>query len=209
MKTIRTKYRIFCAALLITLLLCGCGESAQEDTLAFRDNGQIRAVYVSAFPSESYNVTLLEEEIREACAAYNEAAGSRRISLTGISSDGSTASVSMRYASYEDYNAFNSQHLYYGTAQDGVDGGILPEDVRVKSADGSDQTTLGQIARDERNGEGRFRVIACDISCVIKHSGTPLYISDQVSITDEGVLYANPDLPEDTMPDTVYVVYKR
>ena len=191
-------------------LLMSCGRSAaEENQLEIRPNGTIIADSFSEFPKEQYNITLFEEEAKESVKTYNEEAGSRRIRFLSVSLKEDIAHLTMQYRSWEDYQAFNDRDLYYGTVQDGLDNLQLTGSTKLRSAEGTESVTLRELGTMENEGKARWRILAVCESAVIRHRGTPAYISENVTVEEDGTVRANGNLSQGDLPETAYIVYKK
>ncbi len=203
-------FLFFCLFVLTAGILVACGaSSATENTLSFRSDGTITADFFADFPKERYNLTLFEEEAKASVKAYNETAGSRRIRLVSVSGNEEKAHITMRYRSFEDYQAFNRQNVYYGTVQDGLSSLSLEGSVKLRSSDGKETVTIRELGKAEQNGEARWRIIAVADTVLIRHKGTPSYLSSNAVIREDGLIAVNEDLPAGDLPETAYVVYKK
>ena len=216
MKTIeRQKYFLKAVLLFGLLIFCAgtvtaCGfSSAEENCLTFRSDGTITEDFFADFPKERYNLTLFEEEAKVSVKTYNEQAGSGRIRLVSVAEKEQEAHVTIRYRSYEDYRAFNRRELYYGTVRDGLESLEFDGSATVVSPDGQEKMTLRELGNIEKNGEARWRIIAVCDTILVRHDGSPAYISSNAEILEDGTVKVNGSLPDGELPETAFIVYKK
>ena len=209
MKTmnLRKFFILLLTASAMFLVSCGTG-SAEENQISIRGNGTVTADSFAAFPEEKYNITLFEEEAKQTVRAYNEEAGSRRIRLLSVSEENGTAHVTLRYRSCEDYTAFNRETLYYGTVTDGLTNLVFTGNTELRSIEDNKKVTLRELGAQEAAGEARYRIVAANTAAVIRCKGTPLFLSENAQLDDDGTIRINADAEED-YPQTAYIVYRK
>ena len=131
-------------AVMLLLVSCG-GKEYDSNTLVINKDLSINAVYISAFPTEKYNIDEMKTEIRESVDLYNESVPGA-VSLKSCTLRDEKAVVEMEFASGSDYASFNNLDFYCGPLGDAVAGGFIDNNTEVSLYEDGTITTVGEIA---------------------------------------------------------------
>lgn len=98
-------------------ILSGCSKlgSAEASTIYVDKKGRIESITVEALPAEQYNKEELKTMIDESIDDYNGKQEEEKITLESFKVKKDQARLTMKYASYEDYEDFNGRILFAGT----------------------------------------------------------------------------------------------
>lgn len=111
------------------VLLTGCGSGADQSTVSIDGKGKVTAMTVESFDKSWYDFGELEQTVDQAVADYNgqHEKNSIRVKTCKQDEKAQTVTVTLEYASCEDYRAFNQRELYRGTVKETQEEYGLPE----------------------------------------------------------------------------------
>jgi hypothetical protein len=103
--------------------LAGCGQKETSDisSVSVEKDGTITHQIVGYFEQNYYDADSLEELATERIEEYCEDQSEGAVSLLSVEQENSKVSLSLQYASPEDYSGFNNRTLYVGTLEEAKD----------------------------------------------------------------------------------------
>lgn len=134
-----------CLALCVILclgLLTGCGKKydAEESTIYVEKKGVVVATDVQEFDESVYSLDDLKDYIKETIDAYNDENGSKSVTLKKVTVKDNVCSMTIKYASYEDYAKFNGCEIFVGSVAEALAAGYSFDDIEFASVDGESAT---------------------------------------------------------------------
>jgi hypothetical protein len=104
----------------IILGLAGCGqkETADISSVSVEKDGTITHQIVGVFEQNYYDTDSLEELAADRIEEYCEDNSEGAVSLLLMEQEDNKVSLSLQYASPEDYSGFNNRTLYVGTLEE-------------------------------------------------------------------------------------------
>ena len=163
------------------LLLAGCGgNKGTEDitNLEFRKNGEVVHTIVEDFSASYYSLYELMDDVQAQVDAYNEKAGSKRITIGSAEVKEGVITMTMTFKDASDYSSFYRQALFCGTVKDAFSAGY-DLNVTLKSAK-EDGTSVG---RQDILEMGDRHIIVLREPVTVKPYADILYVSESVEVT--------------------------
>jgi len=203
------KIRELTAVCLIILAIAavGCGKNGTPaaSRVDLAKDGTLKAVMISSFNKNYYDIDELRNGIAMAVEEYNSKAGGYRIELKEVVFDGDTAEVVMNYRTAADYAAFNNVTFFSGTVEEGIANETLPGDITLHPVkEGLAETTPRDLAKEKK--PGHFLVFMEPLS--VKVPGSVTYLSDGLTVDDEGRIAVAEELIDgSTLSSLVYVFF--
>ena len=190
------------------LILTGCGSGKDESTISIDSKGRVTAMTVESFDKSYYDFEEMQTTVDQAVADYNSQHKKEPIRVKTCKQDEKTkeVTVTLGYASCEDYRAFNQRELYRGTVKEVQEEYGLPEvflDRKEKAVKA--KTVLADCPQAQ--------VILLQEPVSVKTPETILYVSDNVTITGENTARVEDDgLQDNENADTsiyeyAYIIY--
>ncbi|MCD7744843.1 MAG: hypothetical protein LUI13_06150 [Lachnospiraceae bacterium] len=87
----------------------------ESDAVSIASDGSVTEMMEDTLDQSYYDVTELESMITSEVAAYNAENGADSIKIESFEHDGTNVSITLWYASCEDYASFNNTEFYCGT----------------------------------------------------------------------------------------------
>lgn len=121
----RIEGRLLLCMCLLFMFLVGCGEIViQEGTnFIFDKEGGVTVTIVTDFPADYYDIdefnTMNEAEV----ADYNAEHGANAVQIISSETDGQSITLTMNYATLEDYCSMNNKKMFVGTGAAAVSEG--------------------------------------------------------------------------------------
>lgn len=168
---------------------CSTGMGTEEVTgIKIGRDGTVTATIVEAFDKEYYTEDGLSEMIQSEIAAYDSSG--EKVSLVEIREQEDTGSivVVMKYASAEDYAAFNEVTLFYGTVAQAQTAGYTP-DAALESASGKEEP----LQKEEFSTLAEKHVVICSEAMQVMLPSKILYLSGGSCLTDAKSVEATED----------------
>lgn len=174
---IRTVFLLF-----VMVLLCGCGEEKQDNTISISDSYQINEITVKDEP-EGFSPKEEKERIETELSDYYVSTHGNSIELNEISVSGGTVITELTYGKYEIYNNYTGRNLYAGS----IHGALEIEDntyfynvVFLDTKTGKQKKTVDVIANTSD------KAVIFDSPDYIYHvNGKIRYISENVELIDK------------------------
>lgn len=163
--------------LMVMLTACTSGSKAQESTMIIDKNGSITSVIVEGFEEYYYTQEDFENFVRQDVAAYNAGFSDAPISVSKVAVRNEIITVEMKYASAQDYAAYNSLPLFIGTVAEAYDAGY-DLDVTLNST----TETEKKISKSEILGMGDRNIIIAEENVVYQLPSKALYIGQNEEI---------------------------
>ena len=142
--------------------------------IEFFKNGSLIETITEDFDEELYNQDELKEMAEGEFAQYNEEAGEERLELEEINFEDGKAALSVKYASDEDYTAFNGEEIVFRKIEDVSSTRFTEAVIGVKN---SETVASGEI------GNLKGTVIIMNIDADIKTPKAIKYASAGVKVT--------------------------
>lgn len=168
---------------------CSTGMGTEEVTgIKIGRDGTVTATIVEAFDKEYYTEDGLSEMIQSEIAAYD--GSGERVSLVEIREQEDTGSivVVMKYASAEDYAAFNEATLFYGTVAQAQAAGYTP-DAALESASGKEES----LKKEDFSTLAEKHVVIYSEAMQVTLPSKILYLSGGSRLTDAKSVEATED----------------
>ena len=140
--------KIITAALLLTLLLAGCGTdpaNVDVNTLIVGKDGTITESLVESFDKEYYDAEELRRSIESAVNAYN--GGTDAVTLGAVTAEEGVARTILTYKTGNDFAAFHGNDFFLGTVSEAYDAGYTFLSMKDKAGNvisASDVLELGE-----------------------------------------------------------------
>ena len=198
---------------LVCLLMAGlfsaCGKSleADRDTVYVQKKGSVIGAAIADFDKDYYDQEELKAFAEEKVETYQKEHGKDSVKIDEFSVEEKVAKLYMKYASCEDYQAFNEVTLFSGTVPQALAAGFdfnsgFTEIKDGKAAGAVDNKTI--VDTD-------YKVVVLSEKVDVKVDGTILYMSsDYTTLKSKDTVAIQ--LPEDAGDgeelSLVYVVYK-
>ena len=209
------------------LLFAGCGKKAQEvrepdtSTVYVNTDGSLDQILVDADGDLNGSEEAFETYLQERLDAYNEGLEDPRITLPAAEKaqadeeEGEETELSglyqvdIRYASYEDYQAFNGMICFVGSVSDAAAAGYVV-DAEFEGTDGSHLTGSGLLS-----AAADLQVLILEEPVQVEVPGTIQYTTATVTITSEQTAVIEADTIRDTLDgylpeqleEPAYIVY--
>ncbi len=147
----RRRIAFTCLLLAGITILSGCGSSygASDSTVFILESGKVVSVDVEDFAEDTYNLSDLQTYVESALKNYTSENGGKSVKLTGLSVEENVASLTLTYASVEDYSAFNDTELYTGTVIQALRDGYT-FDVSFKKASDGEEISVSEVLDSEK-----------------------------------------------------------
>lgn len=162
---------------MVMLTACTSGSKAQESTMIIDKNGSITSVIVEGFEEYYYTQEDFENFVRQDVAAYNAGFSDAPISVSKVAVRNEIITVEMKYASAQDYAAYNRLPLFIGTVAEAYDAGY-DLDVTLNST----TETEKKISKSEILGMGDRNIIIAEENVVYQLPSKALYIGQNEEI---------------------------
>lgn len=193
-----------------TLGLVSCGGSGESSvtTLSLLKDGSVQSDIWENFGESYYDSEELQNSILSQAADYNKEAGSSKITVEKVEARDAVAVVKMIYEKPEDYASFNRSVFFVGTAKEAQEAGYQL-DMVLSGAKDANET----IGKSDILAMGDEKLLITDVEDLIVLNGKALYISDNVTVSDNGrrVQLFPPEEEmqgERTEKDLAYIVFK-
>jgi hypothetical protein len=143
---------------MMVLELVGCGQAKTADisSVSVEKDGTITHQIVGYFEQNYYDADSLENLATERIDEYCEDKGEGAVTLLSVDQQDNKVSLSLQYASPEDYSSFNNRELYVGTLEEAGQQGYSLEKVafistksepaELDSIEGQDEKQIVVIA---------------------------------------------------------------
>ena len=183
--SVKKKNRIkrwFPAAVWLTAALCflsGCSFSTTSNTtVALDETGKLTEEIIEELGDDDFTVEELQEYIDEQLAVYNRGKEEPAVTLQTCRVENGDIRLALRYASCDDYAAFNQIVCFQGTLKEAEDAGYTIDTMALLEPNG--QKGDLEIIR-EREKEWKIFIVSEPIN--VKVPDKILYASDNVKVT--------------------------
>ncbi len=166
-----------------TLGLVSCGGSGESSvtTLSLLKDGSVQSDIWENFGESYYDSDELQNSILSQTADYNKEAGGSKITVEKVEARDAVAVVKMIYEKPEDYASFNRSVFFVGTAKEAQEAGYQL-DMVLSGAKDANET----IGKSDILAMGEEKLLITDVEDLIVLNGKALYISDNVTVSDNG-----------------------
>lgn len=176
-------------SLALTMIICvgvlfGCGANydAEKSTVYVQKKGKIVSTDVEEFDSAVYSEAELKTYIEETIDSYNDANGSGKVKLQNLTVEDGKATLTIEYASADDYTNFNGIQLFTGTIAEALAAGYTFDGDFACITDG--QATESSLS-EFKNQDG-YKVCIIKANTNLTVPGDVKYASvDNVSLVDK------------------------
>ena len=192
------KLKTILAIIFVTGLFIGCGEPEVIDsnTIQVQKDGSITDVIVDDFDQNLYSIDELQSMTEDEIAQYETTDGAGKITLDSIEMVEDKLHVTMTFAGYADYAAYNDTDIFVGTLADAYNAGYSL-DISMISA--KDTNTV--LVKDDLMQMGLSKVIITDYDGIIRCPNKILYYNQGTSQIDKKHVSG-------TAGELTYVIYK-
>lgn len=210
----KKQLKILLFSIVVTgIMLAGCssktdyGFDTDESLIYVQGKDSIISIFVEDYNKKTYGE---KKELKKAVEAevedYNKTASEDKgIELVNLDLTKSVATLELKYKSVEDYNAYNTNYIYYGT-QITMQVGTIEE----LSAQGiSFEGEFNKVGKDDKisvvslgdvKDKDELKVIALNEGNKLRVKGTIMYTSTNVTVKD--------GLAATVSGENNYIIYK-
>lgn len=186
------------AALEMVILFCimilvGCGRSYDADTstVYILKKGKIVSTDVDNFSEENYDKKEFETFVKETIKAYTDENGKNTVKLDNLSIADNTATLTLQYASAEDYSRFSGIDLFTGSLTEALTAGY-DFDVGFVDVDSGDECDTSKVLDDSS-----LNVAIIKGNVNLEVSGDIVYYSQEnVKLTGDRTVTISPDIDQ-------------
>jgi hypothetical protein len=178
---------IFAVLALSIGLLTGCGDTyeATESTVFVQKDGTILSTDIESFDPGSYDESGLRTYVEEAISDYTEEHGSGTVKLKDLSFADGVATLSIEYASVNDYSEFNGIELFTGSIAEALAAGYSFDGEYYDFSDGN-QSLCDASAFLDTDG---YKVVIIKANTDVHVNGKVKFASVQnVSLVDNSTV---------------------
>lgn len=116
-------FRLVAATSVVAMaMMTGCGSSnltkTDANSVTVKNDGSVVSVIFDDFSAGYYNLDELKTMADDEVNAYNAKNGEGKSEVSSIELKDSNVKMIMKFASAQDYSAFNSEQLLYGTVSE-------------------------------------------------------------------------------------------
>lgn len=207
--------KMIACALLICVVVWGCGESAAgtEEAAAAAGteievlkDGSILETITEEFQKEYYDETNLRDMLLAEVESFNEGREDGNITVDKFESTGGRLTVEVKYPSADIYTAYNTdpynhKTLFCGTIAEAQEAGY---DFNISLTDVKGEKTIG---KEDILGMGSSQILIAESPSRVKVTGKILYVGENVTVSGKN----RADMQSDENGESTgryYVVYK-
>ncbi len=193
---------------MLGLVSCGGSKESSVTTLSLLKDGKVQSDIRENFGESYYDPGELQNTILSQTADYNKEAGGSKITVEKVEAKDAVAMVKMIYEKPEDYASFNRSVLFVGSAKEAQEAGYQLDLVLSGTKDANET-----IAKSDMLAMEGEKLLITDVKDLIVLNGKALYVSDNVTVSDNGkeVQISVPEEGADKAEDKkalAYVVFK-
>lgn len=176
------KVKVLGLAVLLMGLLSGCKKfTSEESAISVNNKGAVEAFVKESFDKDYYDVEELEASIDHAILEYNESKGSENIEKKEFEVKDKNAELTMKYASGNDYAAFNDVTMFTGDVLGAYNAGY-------DFAGSFQSVEKGQVASTNVTGRDilssyNYGIVILNEAMVVNVPANIVYASDNVEVT--------------------------
>ena len=152
-------------------------EAAGSDVLVFHKDGSLTVKTEETFSEPYYSEDELREMISRSVAGYNQ--GSGAVEAGELTVRKGSASLSMEYATAEDYAAFNGVELYYGTVSGANAAGY---DLSVLLGRPSVKDSASLLTSERLEGYENYPILVLTEPAVVRTASDILYYTENLTL---------------------------
>ena len=182
-------------ALMSQVVACGITKQAVASGITINDDSSIQGIIIEEFDENQYSITELESFINSEVNDYNAQNGVGRVSAISPELKEGKVVVTMDYASFDDYAAFNNRRLQKFSLNEAISQGMLG--VAFKDAKDGNVTDVSTVDKPEE-----YSLVITDEPGAINTPGKIAYVSDGVVV--DGKTRA---IISDDMDGLAYIIY--
>ncbi len=166
-------------------LLTGCSKkfSPQETAVSVDKDGVVTAAVLDKLDQSYYDAEELKSQVEKSVSEYNGTEGEDTITVEqfDISEEGDVK-LFMKYASAEDYAAFNNVDFYAGDITNGYNKGGYRFEIGFQEVEKGELTGKALTREEIFKGQNHYLVVFTE-PMGVEVPGNILYVSDNVEIT--------------------------
>lgn len=185
------------------MLVSGCSTigNIEQNTIVIKKDGTVIGAIVEDFQDPKYVSEELKAMLEEEITTYNAQAGEGKVSLdTYEITEEKKTKIYLKYASDEDYTAFNEEVLFAGTVSEAYEAGYEFADMKDANGTGAD------IGKAEVLEKGSMKMVIFEEPVHVLVNGKISYISQGVTL--EGKKEASAQKEEGTGEQLFYIMYE-
>lgn len=186
-----------------TLMLTGCEalgidswKPEEPAAVSIAEDGSVTEIISDTLDAAYYDVAELQTMIQKEVAEYNADHGEDTIRIEKLETEDKNISLSLKYASCEDYASFNNTEFFYGTIISAQLEGYLFDVPYKKVKDGAVQS--GSVDGSEVVRELDKQVLILKAPAEVRVPGDILYTSMNADVLSENVVNATGEQEETT-----------
>lgn len=198
------RIKLLVAFILSVVLLSGCtGKfSPKETAVRIGKDGTITAAVIDELDQSYYKEDELETTVKQAVADYNADAGEDKITIETFNIKERSVSLFIKYASSEDYEAFNNVTFFAGDIVNADQAGYEFDASFIGITKG--KITNENADQKEVIGEN-YNVLILEESMSVEVPGNIVFVSSNVEVTGKrkaAVKAERTDSEEETQADS-------
>lgn len=193
----------FCILLLMLLFtMGGCNDKdlpvtlddVSNNTMLVKKNGTLQVAFVEAFDKEYYQLSELDEFVKQEVNAYNEKAGAEEIKIDNVLLRDGNAIVILTFSGMAHYSAFNNiSAAFFSTST---------KDVAIQLPDRYiEAKKQASVSREEAFKSGKNKALVLYEPYDVIVEGSIKYYSENLTLADKNKVEGNEG-------DITVVIYK-
>lgn len=201
---------VFLVTVLALTFLTACGGSLKvdENTIYVQKRGKVTGATVENFDKEYYDPEELQEYVDQRVADYTADHGKKSVKVDSFSVEEGVAKLNIKYASCEDYAAFNGVELFAGTVPQAMAAGYGFDKEFLAVEKG---VLSGVVGKDAITADSDLKVVILNEKVDVKVDGTVTYVSADyttLKAKDTVGIKVTEDAQDGEELALVYIVYK-
>lgn len=174
----RNKVRLFVGLMAVTLLT-GCGnplKKMEASTIYVKEDNSITSISIEDFDKDYYVESELDSLIKTEVEEHNKQFGDKHVKVDKLKVEDKKATLTMEYASVEDYNEFNDSDFIIGQiAGSNLAGEFVDE-------------TGKAVALDDIKKDDKLKVIKTSEPTQVMVKGKVVYYTNGLELMDKNLV---------------------
>lgn len=177
------RVKILAMAALAIGLLGGCSKFSPDETaVSIGKDGDITAAVIDVLNESYYSSEELTKNVEDSVAEYTSSAGADSIKIDKFKIEDSKVELFMKYASHQDYAAFNNIDFYVGDITKGYNEAGYRFETTFKEVE-KGEVIKEAIEREEIFAGVNHPMVVFHEEMEVKVPGKILYISSNLELT--------------------------
>lgn len=175
----------------LAVLLCACcmltgcsGFSPEISGIKIDKKGGITEVIRENFNQSYYSEEELKAQLTSEVESYNSQAGDKAVKSKGLKVKNGVAELTMMYAAFGDYAAFNQVDFYVGDVIGAIQAGYMFEG-SFKTVSGGKINEESAVWGSEIIGGTNYKAVVVKGPLLVEVPGSIVYVSANVKVTDK------------------------